>query len=360
MTEDWMRKYVKRHEHLALVTPRPLDPVCTHTTLLLSLPNSLFTVCQERILYRSEVDGWFETAKPEVEHTIPDLLVNMDETYVCPGKRKEKVVVHKGNHVREIGVRIIPGFGEHISLVAAITASGDRLPSMVILPHVNVPAELRRDFPQYSFKSNKKGWMTAASFHDWTHEILIPFVTAKRAELRQPGAHATLVVDAHVSRACSVALNELRAENIAAVCMIGHATHVLQPLDVAVFATFKKLLHKHCHIVAGMSAAEKRHELLRATTKALYHACEPDQVRKGFALTGLCPWDPEKILESGFPIADGPRPKQKSDEYITHYIAGKVLTTDKVIKHVQENEEKAAAKKAEKARKTTAALAPAP
>lgn len=328
-----------------------------HPLLAVLLTLSFYFLQQDRVLYRDELENWFATAAPVIQQTDPALIVNMDETYLCLSKGKKKVVVMRGCALRQTGVTLIQNLGEHISLVAGVTATGEHLRSTIILPLASTPHELQQRFPSFCFKQNKKGWMTTAIFSEWVHESLIPFITAKRAELGQPHARAALVVDAHNSRACSDALIELQAAGIDVLCMVGHATHVLQPLDIAVFAAFKRLLHQHCRFTAQMRAAEKRGELLRAAEIALYHAFEPNAIQHGFASAGLCPWNPAAVLNSGLPIVQGARPHQPNDTYLCHYIAGRVLTTDEVVKHVRESEEKAAAMKAKKA---AAAQAPKP
>ena len=82
----------------------------------------------------------------------------------------------------------------------------------------------------YNVSSN--GWMQQDTFKDWFTSVFI----AKTAQLIGP---KLLVLDGHVSHITLDVINAATANNITILCLPPHSTHILQPLDVAVFKPVK-------------------------------------------------------------------------------------------------------------------------
>jgi hypothetical protein len=84
----------------------------------------------------------------------------------------------------------------------------------------------------YAVQEN--GWMTQDIFKDYLDRF-IKFVTRTRKE----GARTLLLVDGHKSRVSLEAIKLAFDNGVDIFLFPPHTTHLLQPLDVAVFQPFK-------------------------------------------------------------------------------------------------------------------------
>lgn len=61
-----------------------------------------------------------------------------------------------------------------------------------------------------------------------------------------PTRPVLLIQDGHVSHVSIEAIEFARANDIHLLCLPSHTTHILQPLDVGVFKSFKTNFNKAC------------------------------------------------------------------------------------------------------------------
>lgn len=87
-----------------------------------------------------------------------------------------------------------------------------------------------------------------------------------------------------------------------------HTTHLLQPLDVGVYAMFKKYFRQELRKLQGVEldfgekdpsqASIRRAKNLVAAVEALHLSCSPLQINKSFKYSGLYPWDVNQTLRN--------------------------------------------------------------
>ena len=112
--------------------------------------------------------------------------------------------------------------------MACGSASGYILPPMIIFPRVRVSEALTVSAPLGSMiAAQKKGWITNKLYLKWFRFFLEQIPSARPVLLIQDGCSS------HIS----IKLIELAKEND--LCLPSHTTHILQPLDVGVFNSFK-------------------------------------------------------------------------------------------------------------------------
>ena len=75
--------------------------------------------------------------------------------------------------------------------------------------------------------------MEQRTFLDWFKRSFLP------KAVRQAGPKL-LIFDGHSSHISVELVQEARANNVHLLCLPAHTTHLLQPLDVAVFSTVKR------------------------------------------------------------------------------------------------------------------------
>lgn len=77
----------------------------------------------------------------------------------------------------------------------------------------------------------KSGWMNGETFAEWFEKCFVPFVNDKRSG----NETAILLLDGHKSHESTQLLECAESNNIDIIMMPPNLTHLLQPMDVAVF-----------------------------------------------------------------------------------------------------------------------------
>jgi len=90
--------------------------------------------------------------------------------------------------------------------------------------------------PSIKFQVTDSGWMENRSFEDWFSNVFV-------AETRHLNGPTLLVLDGHKSHFYLLVLIA-KLNRVSIVCLPPHATHILQPLDVAVFSPVKTAWRK--------------------------------------------------------------------------------------------------------------------
>ena len=172
----------------------------------------------------------------------PMLIFNCDETGVN--------IVHKpGKVLAELGRKNVYAVtaaerGKTHTILSCVSATGYVLPPMMIYPRKKcVPDKLKEGaVPGTLFKSSESGWVNSELYIEWFNFFLKQIPPVRPVLLLQDG-HAS-----HIS----IELIELAKENdIHLLCLPSHTTHILQPLDVGVFKSFKCNFSKACSKYLG-------------------------------------------------------------------------------------------------------------
>lgn len=110
---------------------------------------------------------------------------------------------------------------------------------MIVYPRkMRVPEELKEGaIPGTLFANSVSGWINSELYLEWFKYFM---------QLIPPVRPVLLLQDGHASHT-SIELIELaRANDIHLLCLPTHTTHILQPLDVGVFKSFKSNFNKAC------------------------------------------------------------------------------------------------------------------
>ncbi|KAJ4941028.1 hypothetical protein JOQ06_027315, partial [Pogonophryne albipinna] len=186
------------------------------------------TVCQQLPPdYQEKITNFGEFTQRKIEeYSIgPDQIINMDEVPLTFDLPLTRTVNKKGES--SITLRTTGHERTNFTCVLGCTASGLKLPPMVIFKWITMPKE---KIPNgISFKVNKKGWMMESVMKEWLNECYV----------KRPGGFsrqkkALLVLDsmrAHITDSVKAAIKS--TSSIPAVIPGGTTKH-LQPLDISV------------------------------------------------------------------------------------------------------------------------------
>lgn len=117
------------------------------------------------------------------------------------------------------------------------------------------------------------------------------------------GLPHVLVMDNHYSHVFNLEfLNLMRNNNIHVFALPSHTTHYLQPLDRAVFGTFKRRWNEEMRLFTRKSAGRKleKKEFFKVFTPVWQNTMTVELAQSGFRATGLFPLNASIIPESAF------------------------------------------------------------
>jgi hypothetical protein len=134
----------------------------------------------------------------------------------------------------------------------------------------------------------------------WTDsEIGIEYIQDfdRQTMAKANGKPRLLLLDGHNSHFTLGFINHAIAANIIVFCYPSHCTHVLQGLDVVVFAAFKKLWTKRRAdwISSNHPATFGKVAWLEVWSATFTEVMTTSTIRAGFEKTGIVPFDPSVV-----------------------------------------------------------------
>ena len=114
-----------------------------------------------------------------------------------------------------------------------------------------------------------------------------------------PSRPALLIMDGHGSHVSIDVIELARANNIHLLCLPSHTTHILQPLDVGVFKSFKLNFSKACtrYLAANPGRVITNDRLASLVAEAWPHSFTALNVMSGFKKCGIFPLNPSEISD---------------------------------------------------------------
>ncbi|XP_064105629.1 uncharacterized protein LOC135215080 [Macrobrachium nipponense] len=152
----------------------------------------------------------------------------------------------------------------------------------------------------YSVRCSDMGWMMAELFHDWLGNIFEQELIKKNTT--RP---VILFLDGHTSHMNLETLRFAHEKGILMNYLPPHSSHIMQPLDVAVFkplkTSYRKAYNEIWGELSGRDMAKKHfpHVLM----KAIKECNIAENIKSGFRTTGLVPFNPNAVSPSRYVTA---------------------------------------------------------
>ena len=222
--------------------------------------------------------------------TKPMLVYNVDETGVSIVHKQGKVLAQLGQH--HVYSITSAEKGKTHTVVSCVSAAGQVLPPMIVYPRKQrVPDHLKCGcVPNTLFANSENGWINSELYLEW-FKFFLSNIPSTRPVI--------LIQDGHTSHV-SIPLIELaQKSNVHLLCLPSHTTHILQPLDVGVFKSFKSNFSKACHkflmgrpgqVITTAAIASLIHD-------AWYISFTPLNILSGFKKCGIHPLNPGEVSD---------------------------------------------------------------
>jgi hypothetical protein len=274
--KNWYQKFINRHEAIKTKYNRKYDYQRAQ--------------CEDPEVIRA----WFHRVQSTiVEYGIlPEDIYNFDETGFQMGVIATAKVV-TGTERRGRPRTTQPGNREWVTCIETINARGFSIPPLIILEAVMHQAAWYSNIPEdWSIGVSENGWTTNEIGLHWLEHVFDKHTVAHTI-----GRYRLLILDGHGSHINPEFDRYCQQHSIIVLCMPAHSSHLLQPLDVSCFAVLKRSYGRLVEqkMSLGVNHIDKQ-EFLLLYQQARLDAIYKDNIKSGFAATGLVPYNPERVL----------------------------------------------------------------
>lgn len=242
-----------------------------------------------------KVRGWFRQIHEYLEknHLLdiledPTRIFNCDESafFLCP--KGQGVLTQKG--VKTVYMTSGNDDKENLTLSLGAAASGKLMPIFALFPYKRMPQNILAKYPiDWAIGKSDNGWMTCQTFYEYITNVFYPFLVKESIKLP-----IILFLDGHSSH-LSLALSEFCSEKgIILIALLPNSTHIMQPMDVAVFHPLKTSWKKKVHDwrMQNSGSRLKRDDFAPLLQQCIF-TLKAETIQQGFKTCGLYPFNPE-------------------------------------------------------------------
>ena len=252
---------------------------------------------------REDIKDFFNRLSDGAGDIPANRIFNYDETALSDDPGRKRVMVSRGT-------RRVEQVKEHskvnISIMVCGSAAGDLLPPFVCYKSEHLYDGWTTGGPKDACYSNtKSGWFEMKTFEEWFHELFIPAIQ------HLPG-EKLIVGDNLRSHFSPKVITTALEHDVYFTCLPPNSTHILQPLDVAVFKPLKSIWREILDNYRKESRAKgaipkTQFPVLLSELWLKLHPNVSINLRSGFRVTGLYPRDPLQPLKylPAEPSSDG-------------------------------------------------------
>lgn len=219
----------------------------------------------------------------------PNRIFNLDETCFHLAPKGELILGERGKNVYDEHSN---SNKENITTLFVTNALGTWAPPLTLYKYERIPAIIARSAPPgWGIGKSENGWMTAETFFEYISNIFLPFIIENNIE--RP---VVVFLDGHKSH-LSLHLSKFCRENkIIMVALYPNSTHIIQPLDVAVFGPLKckwKKIVKQWRIENDTEIS--KFDIPLALSRIIHNPEMKKNIESGFRATGLYPFNSNNV-----------------------------------------------------------------
>lgn len=282
--EDWLRGFLKRNPTSSFRKPEStsIDRAARFNRVV---PQNFFSLLEQI------------TKKHNLK---PERIFNVDETGISSvPKTHGKILAEKGK--KQVGILTSAERGKNVTVELCVSASGEFLPPLFILPRQRMKESLLKGtLPGSWGLCHPSGWIQTDIFFNWFKW----FVDRVKPTAEDP---VLLILDGHKTHTNNLDLIDYaRNHHVIIICLPPHCTHRLQPLDVSVMKSISSCYEKE--VKNWLSSHPGRvvtpETIPKLFSDALRVAAKPETIRNGFRKAGIYPMNPNVFRDKDFAPAD--------------------------------------------------------
>jgi hypothetical protein len=242
----------------------------------------------------------------------------MDETGVTTVQAPDRVIALRG--CKQIGKLVSAESGKSVTLVLAISATGNTVPPFFIFPRANFGAHFLNGAPAGSEgDANLTGWMKAEQFLKFVKH----FISHVKHSKERP---VVLLLDNHNSHLSIAALDHCKENGVTVLAFPHHCSHKLQPLDRSVSGPLKTYVNRafDAWITNHPGQTMTIYDLTVIVNMSLNSAATPANIKAGFLATGIFPYNRDVFPNEEFLSYVTDRPTPTTDTAASNYSKGNI------------------------------------
>lgn len=274
---DWVHGFLKRHKQLLS------SRICQN-------------ISRKRAAVSEEVVvAYFENLEESLRGVHPANIINYDETNITDDPKGKLQIFRRGIKHAE---RIMNTTKSSTSIMFSITASGEHLSPYVVYKSERLQQSwIEGGSIDVIYNRTSSGWFDSEIFVDWFKKIVLRYVR------RLPPDEPKIIIGDNLPSHINHKIVDLcEANNIRMVFLPPNSTHLLQPLDVAVFGPLKTEWRK---LITNWKLNHGKHmttlpkwmvpKLLLQLEKVMDDKW--DRLSKaGFRACGIHPFNPQHVI----------------------------------------------------------------
>jgi hypothetical protein len=242
------------------------------------------------------IEPWFDLVRRTIDENgiQTEDIYNFDETGFAMGLIATAKVITRADYYGRRGL-LQPGNREWVTSIECVGATRFVLPPTIIFKSTLYQQYAWfEDLPNdWRIEISPNGWTTDEIGLRWLRKQFIPMTTS-----RTKGKFRLLILDGHGSHLTGD-FDQLCAKNdIIAICMPPHSSHLLQPLDVGCFAPLKRAYGGviEAKARAGVNHIDKL-DFITTFPNVRTEAFKPATIQNAFEAAGLVPYNPGQVME---------------------------------------------------------------
>ncbi|XP_060585333.1 uncharacterized protein LOC132741220 [Ruditapes philippinarum] len=222
----------------------------------------------------------------------PSRIYNADESGFSFCLKGNQVIGYKG-------APVIYHFGNsdksQLTVMAAVSATAHYVPPMIIFPGQRFSYDPLEGFPEAAIGRSDNGWMDTEVFCNWLLNVFIPAINERR--IKKP---VLLLIDGHKTHVTMQASDICVENGVELYCLLEHASHVMQPLDLRLFSQLKRTWRQAVRDWQSEHIGEfvTKKTFARVFKQAWEKSTTVEVAVKGFQEAGLFPLDQNAVLSS--------------------------------------------------------------
>ena len=183
------------------------------------------------------IKKWFDEVKAYlITKNLLDIdsrrIFNLDESVFCLSPKSDKVLVRKGENAV---YTVVGSDKEYYTALIGGNAARELLPTMVIYNNERIPPLVSKHFSDdFVIVKSESGWMTTETFYMYIVNHFDTWCVKNEIEFA-----VLLFVDVHSSHINMELSDFCINHEIELISLYPHATHIMQPMDVALFRPLK-------------------------------------------------------------------------------------------------------------------------